>query len=266
MTTTENDVSSGAETEITAPELQPNPEVAAPEPTEEGAKDGKSAEQQPEKTAEQKELERLRRQLTKRDRTQGKLYQELQQTRAELESFRGRGGAGDGDESLTLTKQELQEMVRQQAEELAAQRTPSPQQQEHDKKAEALVQLANKDPQFQEAVKEVIADLGLFDKGRPTDRMAAILDSDAPQELIRHLHDNPDLLEELSGMSTPRLARRLERIELELKAAKAPKTSAAPKPIKPVGGPAVSSDEYSPSMTNAQFDAWRARQIAARRK
>lgn len=250
--TTESNVSSGAETEITAPvEADIDPSPATEQPEEAGAD---KATESPEDRAA-KALEAKQRRIDRLTRDRYAERARAEQAERELEALRQRVNQPEEKPEV-----DVQAEAKRMADEMLSQR-------ELKAKVNDVLSKGRSIEGFEAAAGLAVEELGLVDgRGNPTPSLFALLDTDSPAELLHHIGSNPDLAESLSGLSPTRLAVRLAKLEEELKAAKAPKTSAAPKPIKPVGGPAVSSDEYSPSMTNAQFDAWRARQIAARRK
>lgn len=251
--TTESNVSSGAETEITAPvQAETIPSTATEQPEEATTAETPSETQEDREAKAAKALQRRVDRLT-RDRYAERARAE--QAERELETLRQRVSQPEEKPEV-----DVQAEAKRMADEMLSQR-------ELKAKVNDVLSKGRSIEGFEAAAGLAVEELGLVDgRGNPTPSLFALLDTDSPAELLHHIGSNPDLAESLSGLSPTRLAVRLAKLEEELKAAKAPKTSAAPKPIKPVGGPAVSSDEYSPSMTNAQFDAWRARQIAARRK
>lgn len=222
------EIVSGAETELTAPVVE-NPEVTTPEPTADGGQEPGSEDAKEEKSPEQRELERLRRQLTKRDRTQGKLHQELQQARERLAQI-------ETAEPKEQTRESVDPVVL--AREIALV-----------EKVTEKSNLIHKDgtkrfPDFMEAVTAVQEELGpLFDqKGRPAPVMEAVMDSEKPADLLHFLGKNPDLASELEGLTPAQLGRRIERLETRMAEQAKPKTSGAPKPLEPVRGGASDNE------------------------
>ncbi len=223
---TETQVSPGEETQNPAPETTANqtPEVAEPEAVE--------AEQQTSDTEDDgdKSLKRMQRRI---DRRTADLYRERaerERLASELESLRSQ---------LPQDRQPQPQLdekaIEQRAREIAR-----------------VTQIAEKSnsvyakgkesyPDFDDALRTVTAEAGpLIDKSHlPTTLGQAILDSDKPEALLHHLGKNPDLAAELADLSPTQLARRLVRIEDQMSAK--PKTSAAPKPLKPVK-PSASND------------------------
>lgn len=120
-------------------------------------------------------------------------------------------------------------------------------------------------PEFDKACNFINDELPFYERnGKPTPFLEAVLEFDEPAKLLHHLGTNPDLVDELAELNHTRRIRRLDAIERELKEKATPKTSSAPKPLAPVKG--SGSDSKDPSqMTDAEFAAWRRRQIAQRR-
>jgi hypothetical protein len=248
--TTENNVAAGEATEINTPVQAETPEITAPEAQVEET-------QTPAETEEEREakaVKALQRRIDKRTRDLYAERAEKDQLRRELEALRQTAKPAetqDEGDVETRAKQRAAEIVREQQ---LSQRVAD------------VLSKGKSIEGFESAASTAIEELGLVDsRGRPTERLHVLFEMDNAADLLAHIGANPDVADELSGLSPTRLAVRLARLEDELKAAKAPKTSAAPKPIKPVGGPPPSGEDYSPAMTDAQFEALRRRQIAARR-
>lgn len=77
---------------------------------------------------------------------------------------------------------------------------------------------------------------------------AAIIEADAPAQLMAHLAAHPEEAERIAGLSPTRQV--AEMAKLEGKLVSAPKVSSAPAPIKPIGsrGAAANSDLSKASM------------------
>lgn len=216
--TTENDVSSGAETEITAPV-----EAETTAPAAEQLEQTTSEQAESEEDKGQKAAKALQRRLDKRTRD---FYQERaqrEQLQAEIEALRQRTTA-EAPEDRAPSREDVESRASQlmQERELAS-------------RVSALMTKGKAIDGFEAAASAVVEELGLVDsKGRPTPSLHALLDADSPAELIAHIGSDPDLLDSLAGLSPTRLAARLARIEDAMKAAKAPKSSNAPKPLAPV--------------------------------
>lgn len=120
--------------------------------------------------------------------------------------------------------------------------------------------------QFGNAVKMLTREAGsMFDTyGRPTGLGEAVLSADDPAAVINALGSDPDLAAEFADLSAVQQARRIARLEIELSKAPEIKHSNAPKPITPARG-AASTEKSPAEMSDAEFAAWRKRQIAQRR-
>jgi hypothetical protein len=212
-------------------------------------------ESEPAKTPEQLEIERLKkeishkeRSLTKRDRTQGKLYSENEQLRARLEALEARQPADDEPKS-TPTREQLQEAIRREAKALAAL-------EKFNDRCDDIAETGKREfKDFPDALKALIEEAGpLVTPDGATPLGDLILDSDEPAKLIHYLGKNPEIAAELDGLTPGRMARKLASIELAMEAK--PKTSAAPKPLEPVTGKASPPKGYHKDMTDAEYAAW----------
>jgi hypothetical protein len=207
----------------------------------------------PEKTPEQIEIERLRRALTKRDRTQGRMHQELQQRDAELARFRAQPAPQPAD--AAPKEPDLAKVVEREAMTLA-ERIAS--QREFDADCNRVAAEGKKEfTDFSDALNALIEEAGpiVSKDGAPTPLGEVILATDAPAKLIHYLGKHPEIAAELDGLSTARLGLKLAAIQNEM-AAK-PKVSAAPKPIEPVSGKSGAPLGYSPDMSDAAYARWR---------
>lgn len=115
-----------------------------------------------------------------------------------------------------------------------------------------------------EAIAEVVMPDGMAD---------AIAESEFGPDVLNHFADNPKDFERIAALSPSAAIREIGRLEARLEGAapKAPpvvevkKPSAAPAPLKPVGGTAVLGDD-EPSHDNPDaWRKWRDRKVAARR-
>ena len=220
MTTEETQVPTAPETQNPAPEAVQQPEVTDQDST---ASEGQEAADtdKAEKTPEQKELERLRRQLTKAQRINGKLSAEAERAREVLSRF----------EQTHQPESTPEVDPVQLAREIATiERVAEKSNAIADKGTAAFGKEA-----FGQAVAAIVEEAGpLFDqKGKPTSIGEAILDADEPEKLIKFLGDNPELASELQGLSPLQLGRRIERFEQQMKAKPKP-VSRAPDPARPI--------------------------------
>jgi hypothetical protein len=237
----------------TSPETPIGEEVTTPELVTPDATEGAEKPTEPAKTPEQIEVERLRRALTKRDRTQGKMHGELEQLRREREQWQTRQPVQEPTE--TQDKPDLRAVVEREAMTLAERIA---ERRDFDAKCNSVASAGKKDfPDFNDALNALIEEAGpiVADNGVPTALGEQILEADAPAKLIHYLGKHPEIAAELDGLSPGRMARKLALIEQQMDAK--PKTSAAPKPLEPVSGKATASIGYSPTMTDAQYAKWR---------
>lgn len=118
-------------------------------------------------------------------------------------------------------------------------------------------------PDFTDTISSLSADLPLFDgRGQPTAAMQIVLEADNPSALLHYLGKNPDIASELADLTPIQLARRLDRIEREMKPTRSP--SSAPKPLEPVKGTAKSDEP--PINDTARWIEWSMKQDQLKRK
>jgi hypothetical protein len=255
MTTETQEVATASETQNQMADTTEKPEIVEPGSTDsEGQKASESEEAKPEKTAEQKQLERLRRQVTKSHRTQGRMHQETVELRDRLAQLEQRqSGMADGEP----TKAEI-DPVKLAREIATIERVTE--------KANAVAKDGNKRfTDFPEALSTLREEAGdLFDKrGMPTPIGEAILDADDPAALIHFLGANDDLAAELEGLSPAALGRRIAKFEARMNAEPKPKpASKAAEPIAPLRGTANATVKSLESMSPAEYEAHRKKQGA----
>jgi len=247
--TEETQVAPAAETQNTAVESTEQPAVVEPGSTEgEAQESNPTDEAKAEKTPEQKELERLRRTLTKRDRTQGKLHMELEALREQVARISPQEQAEDKPVDPYQLAREIAtvERVTERANSVA----------EQGKKTF---------PDFADALSVLREEAGdLFTKkGLPTLLGEAILDADDPAALIHYLGTNPDAAAELQGLSPTALGRKVARIEAQMNPPARPKPlSKASEPIAPIKGTANAASKALADMSQAEYEAARGKQGA----
>lgn len=226
---TESLVSPAAETQNPAAATE-TPDVVTPEAVGD-------AQDTPEQTEgdsqpDTKALERMQRRIDKRT---ADVYREraraeqLAQRLAELEAKSGQSeqpqDKGKTADPVELAKQiARQERFNETADQLVSEGT-------------------KKHKDFKDALANLATEVGPFvQNGLPSPFMEAVLevadDTKQRYELMYHLGKNPEVAEELAGLSPLKLATRLDRIQRELAEASRPKTSSAPKPLAEVRGSA----------------------------
>lgn len=255
-TETEAQVSTAPETQI--PEAAAESVVAEQRPTDGVEPSDAKPETKPvEKTAEQKELEYLRRKATKADRNNARLYQEAQEYKKRVEQYE-RSQPKQEREQIQIDPQEVERIIGTKAQEIAH--------------ANSLIDKCNQlaargGKEFSDwadclnALNEEVPLLGQH--SIPTPFMQEVLDADDPAALVRYLGQNPDIASELADLSPTKLARRLDRIERDMK--QKPQPSSAPAPIEPVKSTA-SKAMPDPEKDTEGWIAMRNKQEAERRK
>lgn len=236
------------------------PEGAQPEGQAqgEGAEGQEETKAKPEKTPEQRELDRARRKIDR-------LVRQREELRAQVGQRLPNGGevsdnqATEGDsERLTLSRAELQSMVRAEAEKLAP--AIKEQQAGIEQRAKIVEGLAKE--WGKDKFDALASDLneafdGLTDRsGRPKPATDAIFESDDPKALIEYLADpeNADEAESLSRMTDRQLGRAMARLEDKVQALKKsdkPQPSRLPPPIENGRG-AGSSQSSMPDPSNVK--------------
>ena len=219
----------------------------------EGQPGGDAAEKQDERD---RELARLRRALTKRDRTQGAMHRELEelrQLRAQVQPQQQ-----PAEQGQQVDPQEIVRFVEDRAARIAEAR----------KVAEVCntvhAEGVKKYPDFADALKAVHEEVGgLFDAGgSPTPIMGAILEADKPAALIHYLGKHPEIAAELDGMTPTKAARKLAAIEAAMNAK--PQPSQASRTLQPLRANGAQS-ELSTSMDFRTWEKLRNEQERARR-
>lgn len=233
------------------------------------AKEGEGEQKpKPEKTDAERERDRLRKAIDRRTRREAEAKAEAAgakaeaaQLRAEVERLRAtgsrQGDLRDGesrttvaqdDEPLTLSRAELEKLVKGEAQRLAP--TLTQQQAEIEHRTKVVEGLAKS--LGQERFDELASDLdealgGLQRDGKATPATEAIFAADDPQAVIKYLADpdNADEAEAIGRMDPVRAGRAIARLENKLeqsKAATKPQRSNAPEPVEPgKGGGAINS-------------------------
>jgi hypothetical protein len=218
----------------------------------------------PEKTPEERERQRMQRGIDRRTRQLAEAKAEAAQVRAQFDALtRGaikednRASASDS-EPLTLTREQLAEMVKAEAHKLAP--TLKEQSAEVERRQGVIQSLAK--TWGQEKFDEISSDLddalgGLTDSsGRPKPAIEAVFEADNPAVLIEFLADpdNADEAERIARMGAIQAGKAIARLEDKLKAAQAkdkPQPSKLPPPIESVRGQGAVSVAPDPSNTKA---------------
>jgi hypothetical protein len=213
----------------------------------------------------QKRIDELTRQRHEAERRASELEQRLQQLQSGTQTS-GQAPATKpdprqfedyGDYVAALTKYEAAQMLsardQQQAQALQQQRQQLTQQAEQ-ARAEAWTER-------QAAVRQALPDYDAVMSAAANVHVSqavqeAILDSDRGPELAYHLAKNPQLAQQLSGMSARQVDREIGRLEERLARPAPPPVSKAPPPLKPLTGSGAAAKDPS-QMTDAEYRAWR---------
>jgi hypothetical protein len=217
------------------------------------------AEAKPEKTAEQREIDRLRRGIDRRTRQLSDARAQLAHVPRQQENIQ----PADDSEPLSLTRAQIQEMVTAEAKKLAP--TLREEAAEGERRQGVVDSLAK--TWGQERFDEVSSELddifgGLTDRsGRPKPAIEAVFESDSPAEVIEWLTDpdNVDEAERISRLTAAQAGRAIAKLEATIKEAKAsskPKPSKAPAPLEAVRGQGSVTGAPDPSNTKAWIQ-WR---------
>lgn len=246
--------------------------AAAPNENDQGDTDNADSEAnaKPEKTAEQREMARLRRRIDSLTRQKYELRAAV--SPAQQQQQQQQNTEADDDEPVSMTRAELQRHIAEQAKQLAPALTQ--QQAVADRRQGIVTSLAKE--WGAEKFDTLASDLddvfgGLADRsGMPKPATDAIFESDNPKGLIEYLTD-PDNVEEaerIATMSPIQAGRAIARIEDKITAAgKAgkPKPSSAAAPLEaPRNGAGKTSSMPDPSNTKA-YIVWANAQEQAKR-
>lgn len=177
----------------------------------------------------------------------------------------------DDSDSLSLSRQELAALIEQEAKKLA----PKIKEQETVIEQRRRVAEGLAKDWGQERFNALAADLdaafdGLTDpRGQPKAAADAIFEADDPKGVIEYLADPDNAAEAaaIARMSAVQAGRAIAKLENKLEAKKTtdkPKPSSAPEPIESDRGRGKIVNDPS-TMSDAEFAAWRRRQIAQRR-
>lgn len=221
----------------------------------------------PEKTPEQREIERLRRAVDRKTRL---LADERARNVAPQRQERDTSSsAGNDHQTYQLTQAQIDELVTQRATQLAPTLREEAAQVEH---RMGVVQTLEK-TWGSERFKELSSDLddafgGLADRnGKPTPAVEAIFEADSPAAVIEHLADpeNHEEAERISRMSAAQAGKAIAKLEARLAAEAArdkPKPSKAPAPIEPIKG--QGGVNQSPDPRSDDFILWKLKKLGGR--
>lgn len=269
-----SDTALPAAPEATASGQPENADQLATQTANEGAADNAGehteGDQKPkaEKSDAEREADRLRRAIDRKTRQREEARAEAAQLRRELEQLRTTQSratiehTSETDEPLTLSRAELAQMVKAEAEKLAP--TLKQQEAEIEHRRKVIDGLAKE--LGQERFDALAEDLdealgGLQRNGRMTPAAEAIFAADDPQAVMKYLGnpENADEAEAIGRMDPIRAAKAITRLETKLEHAKAeakPQRSKADPPVEPArGGGGALNDQPDPMNVKAWI-AW----------
>ena len=239
---TETQVSPAPETQNQAPELAETPEVATPETSTEHTDEPKEQADPADKAV--KGL------LRRVDRLTAAKYQEqarAEQAARETEQLRQRLAQYEAPpEKEQLTPESVLPIAQQLAHQMREQERTRDTVQSVLSKGKTL-------EGFDAACNTVNEVLPFSERGAPSPFLRVVLEGDAPEKVLHYLGSNPDVAEELAGLSPTQVARRLDRIEQRLSEPATPKVSTAPKAIAPVRTAARDDGGLSDALTTEEW-------------
>jgi DNA repair ATPase RecN len=229
------------------------------------------AEPKPEKSEAERERARMQRGIDRKTRQAAEARAEATQLRRELDHLRQSAGSSNNepqdDEPVTLSRAELAQRVKSEAEKLAPTLTQQRKDEEHRRGIVATLEKDLGVERFDDLAFDLDKALGgLADRsGRPKPATDAIFEADDPRAVIEFLADeeNEADAEALARMTPSQAGRFIARLEDRLAATKAkdkPKASKAAAPIEPVRGQGGTTNSMpDPANTKAWID-WRNKQ------
>jgi hypothetical protein len=233
-------------------------EPAKDSPEVEEAKDEAKEEAKPEKTPEQREIDRMRRKIDRLVRQREELRAQNNGRLQETPIGDTNRQPQDDSDTLSLSRAELQQMVKDEAARLAP--VVREQQAEIEHRQSVVKSLAS--TWGQEKFDALASDLddvfgGLADRsGKPKPATDAIFEADDPAALIEYLADpdHADEAEVIARMGDRQAGRAIAKLEAKLSAAKSeakPKASKAPAPLEATRGTGTTSGAPDPRDTKA---------------
>lgn len=229
-------------------------------------KETKEEAPKPEKTPEERERARMQRGIDRRTRQLAEARAEADLLRQQLTNGQNStkvSTTADDSEPLSLTRAQIQELVKAEAAKLA----PTLQEEALEvQRRQSVVQSLAK-TWGQEKFDEVSSDLddafgGIMDRsGMPKPAIEAVFEADDPAKVIEYLADpdNLDEAERISRMSAAQAGKAIAKLEAKLSTEKPkPKTevSKVPAPLEPVRSQGSAASAPDPSDTK-RWIAWR---------
>jgi hypothetical protein len=236
------------------PNAAPESNAELTQPQGDEHQEGEAAGAGEDLTDDQRTIRKLLRRIDRLTAKAGGSAREAELLRAQIAEVQRQ--SGQEEPKAEVKPEDIERLASEKARDLIAQTTIA-------KRTQEVLTAGKKLDGFDAATNALADEVPFTDRqGRPTPFIEAVLDSDISAQLIHHLGNNPDEAAEFVGLSPAQIGRRLARLEDKLKQGAKEKTSNAPKPLEPVKG---QKTEKAPSeMTDAEFNAWRRRQIAQR--
>lgn len=235
--------------------------------TEEGDEEGETK-PKVEKTAEQREIERLRRGIDRKTRQLAEARALSQSTVTREQRQEQNPRTEDDDTPVSLTRAQIAEMVKAEAAKLApALRDQATEAERRQGVVQGLAKTWG-----QERFDEIASDLddvfgGLADsKGKPKPATEAVFEADEPAKVIEWLADpdNAEEAERISKMGLAQASKAITKLEAKLAGVATTPQSNAAQPIDAIRGQGKSEKRLA-DLSGAAFDERRRKQIAARR-
>lgn len=260
----------GAAASTAAPESLANEQGLA-NPADQTTTQGDGAAKPP-KTEEQRAIERMERRIGNVTRSRYEAEARAQQAIERAERLERQlqerqqaqqpndGTQSQGEQRAAPRPEDIEQRVEQRAAEVATVREAAA-------RANKVFEAGTKEfgaDAFKNSVSIVQEEAGpLYQRnGMPTALGEAITDADNPAALLHHLGQNPEIAEELKGLTAAQLGRRIARIEASIATSNEPKASNAPKPLAPVKGAGGGTGDPSPS--SPDYMAWKLKQLRGR--
>ena len=239
------------------PENAEQLDTATEATAQEGEAQSDDQPKKPEKTPEQRELEKARRKIDRLTKQKYELLSQVQNRSTQPNQGGAESEASDHDDVVTLSRADYERRVREEAERLA----PTLQQQRSVEEQRRTVVQNLAQTWGQERFDEVAADLddalgGLADaSGKPKPATEAIFEAENPAALIEYLADpdNAEQAQRLASMSAVKAGIEIAKLEAKLAAKRdeaKPKRSQVPPPIEGLRGQGTPSQSV-PTDTKA---------------
>ena len=241
---------------------------ADPKVDEPKAEEPKAEEPKKEKTHEEREIARLRRRV---DNLTRRLYQGNGDLTPKTIEVDNQASQRDS-ETLTLSQQQLRELVEKEAKKLAPSITQQQAEIEHRRSVVTKLEEKWGEEKFF-SYAEDLSDAfdGLADAGnRPKPATDAIFEADDPAALIEYLADpeHADEAKAIAQMSAVQAGRAVTKLETRIAEEKArakPQPSKVPAPIEQIRGQGSVNTKTLADMSDDEFLKRRREQIAKRR-